>query len=74
MSDVDPGAQACGEHDGRQRPATTCSGSTSGAGPSRSNPTSAIVVSQRAARRRQRDDLIALPSTWVVARIAGRVP
>jgi len=45
-----------------------------GAGRSGSRPTSAIVLSQRAARRRQRDDLIALPSTWVVARIAGRVP
>jgi hypothetical protein len=43
-----------------------------GAGRSGSNPTSAIVLSQRAARRRQRDDPIALPSTWVVARIAGR--
>jgi hypothetical protein len=33
--------------------------------------TSAIVLSQRAARRRQRDDPIALPSTWVTARIAA---
>jgi hypothetical protein len=32
----------------------------------------AIVLSRRAARPRQRDDPIALPSTWVVARIAGR--
>jgi len=32
-----------------------------GAGPRGSNPTSAIVLSQRAAPRRQRDDLIALP-------------
>jgi hypothetical protein len=32
-----------------------------GAGRSGSNPTSAIVLSQRAARHRQRDDPIALP-------------
>jgi hypothetical protein len=32
-----------------------------------------VVLNQRAApRRARRDDLIALPSTWVVARIAGR--
>jgi hypothetical protein len=37
-----------------------------------SNPTSAIVVSQRAARRRQRDDPIALPTTLVVARMTAR--
>ena len=43
-----------------------------GAGRSGSSPTSTIVLSQRAARRRQRDDPIALPSTWVVAHIAGR--
>ena len=42
-----------------------------GAG-SASSPTSAIVLSQRAARRRQRDDPIALPSTWVIARIGAR--
>jgi hypothetical protein len=46
-------------------------GLDTGAGRSGSSPTSAIVLSQRAARRRQRDDLIALPSTWVIARIAG---
>jgi hypothetical protein len=43
-----------------------------GAGRSGSSPTSAIGGSQRAARRRQRDDLIALPTTWVIARIAAR--
>jgi hypothetical protein len=43
-----------------------------GAGRSRSSPTSAILLSQRTARRRQRDDPIALPSTWVIARIAAR--
>jgi hypothetical protein len=43
-----------------------------GAGRIGSSPTPAIVLSQRAARRRQRDDPIALPSTWVIARIAGR--
>jgi hypothetical protein len=43
-----------------------------GAGRSGSSPTSAIVLSQRAARRRQRVDPIALPSTWFIARIAAR--
>jgi hypothetical protein len=43
-----------------------------GAGRSGSNPTSAIVMSRRAARRRQRDDPIASPSTRVIARIAAR--
>jgi hypothetical protein len=41
-------------------------------GRSGSNPTPAIVLSRRAARQRQRDDPIGLPSTWVIARIAGR--
>jgi hypothetical protein len=34
-----------------------------------------VLLNQHPApRRARRDDLIALPSTWVVARIAGRVP
>jgi len=68
---VDPGARAGGEHDGRQRPATTCSGSVSALGAA-GRSMSAIVLSQRAAGRRQRDDLIALPSAWVIGRIAAR--
>jgi hypothetical protein len=33
-----------------------------------------VLLNQHPApRRARRDDLIALPSTWVVARIAGRV-
>jgi hypothetical protein len=43
-----------------------------GPGRSGSSPTSAIVLSQRAARRRQRDDLIGLPTAWVIARITAR--
>jgi hypothetical protein len=36
-------------------------------------PDVTMVVSQHAARRRaRRDDPIALPSTWVIARIAAR--
>jgi hypothetical protein len=34
-----------------------------------------VLLNQHPApRRARRDDLIALPSTWVVARIAGRDP
>jgi hypothetical protein len=40
-----------------------------GAGRSGSSPTSAIVLSQRAARRRQRDDPDRLAFYMVVARI-----
>jgi hypothetical protein len=46
-------------------------GLDNGAGRSGSSATSAIVLSQRAARRRQRDDLIALPLALVVGGLAA---
>jgi hypothetical protein len=67
MSKRDPGAYARAGQTGGQDV------STMSMSMSRAFSTSAVIPSEHAARRRgRRDDLIGLPTTWVIARIAAR--